>query len=124
MAARNGKIAHLPETIREELNQRLLDGQTGRKILPWLNGLAVVKAEVKPNDEGVFITDDNLSNWRTGGYQDWLKRRERVTRIRELSSYAVKLVGGGTNISDGAAQIASGQVLEVLEQMEELGQPK
>ena len=35
----NGKIARLPRAIRDELNRRMDDGQTGKELLPWLNGL-------------------------------------------------------------------------------------
>ena len=35
--ARNGKIARLPHTLREKINQRLLDGKTSTVILTWLN---------------------------------------------------------------------------------------
>ncbi len=33
----NGKIARLPRAIRDELNRRMGDGQTGQELLPWLN---------------------------------------------------------------------------------------
>ncbi len=39
----NGNIARLPRAIRDELNRRVDDGQTGKEILPWLNGLPEVK---------------------------------------------------------------------------------
>ena len=39
MTARNGKVARLPKVVREELNRRLEDGQLGRELLCWLNGL-------------------------------------------------------------------------------------
>ena len=39
MSARNGKIAHLPNHVREQLNLRLLDGETGRELAAWLNAL-------------------------------------------------------------------------------------
>ncbi len=40
---RNGKIARLPRAIRDELNRRMDDGQTGQELLPWLNGLPQAK---------------------------------------------------------------------------------
>jgi hypothetical protein len=40
---RNGKIARLPAAIREELNQRLLEGEQGKPLVAWLNGLPKVK---------------------------------------------------------------------------------
>jgi hypothetical protein len=97
---------------------RLLNGAQGPAILPWLNDLPEA-AHLETNSEGLRFNDQNLSDWRKGGYQDWLKRAERTDRIKELSNFAVKLVGSGKNIADGAAQIASGQVLELLEALDE-----
>jgi len=34
---RNGKIARLPRAIRDSLNQRLHDGETGRHLVRWLS---------------------------------------------------------------------------------------
>jgi hypothetical protein len=44
---RNGKIARLPAAMRDELNQRLLDGQPGKELVEWLNGLPKVQALLK-----------------------------------------------------------------------------
>jgi hypothetical protein len=68
---RNGKIARLPAAIREELNQRLLDGQPGRQLVEWLNGLPKVQAVLKAQFKGNPITKTNLSQWKTGGYPAW-----------------------------------------------------
>ena len=35
--ARQGKIARLPHYLREEVNTRILNGETAREILEWLN---------------------------------------------------------------------------------------
>ena len=34
---RNGKIARLPQDIREELNERIRNGQTAEQLLDWLH---------------------------------------------------------------------------------------
>ncbi len=39
----NGKIARLPRALRDELNRRMGDGQTGQELLLWLNRLPKVK---------------------------------------------------------------------------------
>jgi hypothetical protein len=45
-----GKIARLPHQIRHPLNERLLDGQKAKTILPWLNSLSEVRScSIKPN---------------------------------------------------------------------------
>jgi hypothetical protein len=68
---RNGKIARLPEALREQLNQRLLDGEQGKQLVLWLNELPKVQAVMKSAFEGRPITEDNLSEWKNGGYLVW-----------------------------------------------------
>ena len=114
--ARQGKIARLPASVREELNRRLLDGESGARILPWLNGLEDTIRILEEDFEGLRINDNNLSDWRQGGFEEWLRRRERLDSTRELAGYAVKLAkAAGGNLTEGAAAILSGQILEVLE---------
>src|SRR3954463_4082333 len=86
MKTRISKIAQLPKTIREELNRRLEDGQQGPEILPWLNQLPATKNLLNKQFDGKPISKCNLSDWRQGGYQDWLRlqaREERVQRVAE-----------------------------------------
>jgi hypothetical protein len=114
--ARQGKIARLPQPIREKLNARLLQGDPASKILPWLNALDETKAVIEEDFEGLRISDQNLSEWRKGGYQDWLKRRDRLDHTRELAQFAVQLAKANKgSIAEGAIAIASGHILELLE---------
>jgi hypothetical protein len=114
--AGQGKIARLPFALREELNQRLLDGQSGRKILGWLNARPEVIAILAEEFGGLRITDQNLSEWRKTGHAKWRARRQRLDATRELAHTAVKLAeAGGASLSEGAAALASGRVLELLE---------
>jgi len=68
---RNGKIARLPNAIRNELNERLLDGERAVTLVAWLNGLPQVQAVMREVFEGRPVTEDNLSQWRNGGYLAW-----------------------------------------------------
>lgn len=114
--ARQGKIARLPLAIREELNRRLLEGQSGGKILPWLNELPQVKAVLEEDFEGLRVRDQNLSEWRKGGFADWLARRDRLDTTKELAKFAADITKAGKgSLSDGAAAIAAGKLLEILE---------
>lgn len=114
--SRKGKIARLPSAIREEVNRRLLDGQTGSKILPWLNDLPEVKAVLQEDFEGLLVSDQNLSEWRKGGYAEWLSRRDRIDATKELAQFAADVTKAGNgSLSDGAAAIAAGKLLEILE---------
>ena len=73
---RNGKIARLPQNVREELNQRLQDGESGRGLVKWLNELAEVKSALKREFGGCLINEQNLSEWKRGGYRDWVAKVE------------------------------------------------
>lgn len=118
--ARQGKIARLPANIREELNRRLMDGESARKIMDWINALPRVQEILKEDFEGLYINDANLSDWRKGGFLEWEKQRGRIDRTKELARYAAEQSkAGGQSIADGAAAIASGKLLELLELVDE-----
>src|SRR5882724_5023770 len=78
---RIGKIARLPRAVRDELNQRIDDGEAGMKLLGWLNELPAVEAIVREEFAGKPILKQNLSAWRQGGYRDWRMQQE----ARELT---------------------------------------
>jgi hypothetical protein len=98
----NGKIGRLPKKIRDELNHRLADGEPGGRILEWLNALPAVLAVLNAEFGGALVNAQNLSNWRQGGYQDWLKQQERRNLVRELAENAEELAtdAGGVEISN------------------------
>lgn len=114
--ARQGKIARLPSGIRRQLNERLRDGALGPEVLAWLNALPEVQAVLKAHFEGADIEPANLTNWRQGGYLDYLKESDREDRIRNLADYAARLASAsGGQLSAGAQAIAAGRILEVFE---------
>ncbi|MEP6667881.1 MAG: hypothetical protein ABJF10_01940 [Chthoniobacter sp.] len=85
---RCGKIARLPKPIREEINQRLERGATARSLVPWLNDLPEVQALVEVEFDGHLVSEHNLSQWRNGGYQDWLRYQEAVAFAEHLHERA------------------------------------
>src|SRR2546430_3755880 len=64
---RNGKIARLPEPIRKIVNQMLDDNRTYRQVIARLAELG-----------HTGIRPQNLSEWRKGGYQDWLRLKQEL----------------------------------------------
>jgi hypothetical protein len=88
MNARNGKIARLPREIRHQLNERLERAEESPKILPWLNALPKVIEVIKEDFDGAPISKQNLSEWRQGGFQEWLARRELREDARDLAECA------------------------------------
>jgi|ERR1051326_6174297 hypothetical protein len=118
--ARKGKIASLPAAVREEINRRLLDGQSSATIIPWLHEQPEVLRVLDDRWGEEPVSANNISEWRRGGYQDWLERRERVSALKTLSDYSLKLAqAAGGSMSEGAAAIAGGRILEILEKSAE-----
>jgi hypothetical protein len=74
MKPRNGKIAKLPEPIREQLNARLHGGETAVSLMQWLNTLPEVRAVLAQKFGGRPLNSQNLTEWRQGGYQQWLNQ--------------------------------------------------
>jgi hypothetical protein len=74
--SRTGKIARLPRHVRNELNQRLLDGESGTGLIQWLNELPEAKAALQRDFGGRPINDQNLSDWKQGGFRDWVAKTE------------------------------------------------
>jgi len=82
MATHNGKIGSLPPLIQEELNNRLLRDQSSTTILAWLNHIPQVVAVLRDHFEGSPVSPQNLSEWRRGGYLQWLVQNRNVVRQR------------------------------------------
>src|SRR6185436_578750 len=93
---RNGKIARLPKAIREELNRRLSDGEPGKDLVGWLNGLPEVQRVVATEFGGRPVREQNLSEWKQGGYPEWLRQQEALELVRNLSVETddLKMVAG------------------------------
>jgi hypothetical protein len=103
--AHTGKIARLPRDIRQQINTRLHEGHHGKQIVQWLNALPEVKAILAENFAARPIKEQNLSNWRRGGYQEWLAREEMFLQAPELAALRVKLetVAPGQSPTDHVA---------------------
>ncbi len=93
--SRFGKIARLPLDIREQLNRRLQDGEIGKDLVVWLNSVPEVQAVLKAEFGDRPVNEPNLSDWRTGGYQDWLVHQDTMAQVSLLVASA-KALGGAS----------------------------
>jgi len=111
---RNGKIARLPKCVRDELNERLRDGETGTGLVKWLNDDGRVKEVLAKLFGGREISPQNLSEWRQGGYQDWLRHQESCERVRFLSEQADELhdAADGLCVSERLATVLAVDMAE------------
>lgn len=114
--ARTGKIARLPREIREELNARLRDNESGQTLLEWVNSLEATQDVLKRHFGSEPISDANLSIWRQGGFAEWMTEQEQVHRIEKLSELSLRLArASGGNLSEGMLAIAAGKLQEAME---------
>lgn len=113
--ARQGKIARLPHHLRQEVNVRLLNNETAKEILAWLNKQAEAVETWDSHFEGAPANPQNLSEWRLGGWKDWTRKRDKVENLKTLSAFCLDAAKAGRDISDGAAAIAAGELLQALE---------
>jgi hypothetical protein len=77
---RNGKVARLPAALRDQINQMLDDGVPYKTIIKRLG------------EPGQHLNDDNISNWRLGGYQDYLKAQALNDRAHVQTQAAADIV--------------------------------
>lgn len=111
-----GKIANLPARIREALNRRLHDGQPASVILPWLNALPEVIAVMKERFDGEPVSDQNLSNWRTGGFLKWQTESAEIEKTKDLAAFSAELAeAAGLGISKAAKALAAGRIMAKLQ---------
>ncbi len=87
---RTGKIARLPRAVREEINRRLADGEQGKRLVAWLNALPDARAVLAAEFGGRPIREQNLSEWKRGGYRDWLAQQEAIDATRQLREEATE----------------------------------
>src|SRR5665213_709443 len=89
---RRGKIARLPIKIRDQINTRLENGEEGIHILEWLNKLAETTELMKSEFDGLPINETNMSNWKLGGFRDWVTHQESLDDVRRVSADAAEVI--------------------------------
>jgi hypothetical protein len=88
-----GKIGRLPESIREEVNVRLRRGEKGREVCDWLNSLAEVQALLAEEFDARPVREQNVSEWRRGGHQQWLRLQEAYMMMERIGPDAEVIAG-------------------------------
>ncbi len=88
---RVGKIARLSQHLREQLNRRIEDGEPGRQLVEWLNSCDEVRDTLDEHFGGRPITEQNLSEWKQGGFKDWQHHQEARALARGFLAEAEEL---------------------------------
>jgi|GEM_PF-841696 len=113
----NGKIARLPARLREEVNRRLHDGETGPQILAWLNATPEAQEVCRKQFDSEPVSPQNLSAWRAGGFQKWLTDQKALERTRERAAHSRALAeASGGNLSEGVLAQLTGELMEIIEE--------
>ena len=77
------KISHCPRHIREELNNRIDQAQSGTRILQWINALPEVQTILAEKFENKPINKQNLSDWKKTGFHNWQLLRSALNFSQE-----------------------------------------
>ena len=113
--SRNGKIARLPREIRDKLNHRLHNGETAVRLVDWLNSLPEVQATLDRDFGGRNISEQNVSEWKAGGYREWRTRKDSLELAREFASDATELTdASGGRLTDHLATVLASFYAAVL----------
>jgi len=109
---RRGKVARLLFALRQQINRMLDDGVPYKTIIEKLG------------DAGKQLREDNIGNWRTGGYQDYLKAQMISDRARAQTESAADLLRDSGPVSSAQIQEVCSQValLAYLDSLIESGQ--
>jgi hypothetical protein len=81
---RKGKIARLPKATRDKINTMLQDGVPYLEIIDRLG------------PEGHGLIEKNLSNWKSGGYMDWLRGCQLAEAIQIKYEIAQDIIANST----------------------------
>jgi len=117
---RTGKIARLPKAMRDVVNLMLRDGATSAAIIKALEqakGNGATAADGLPIE---IPNEQNLTNWKDGGYQDWLLEQQRLDDMKFKREMALEIVrqNEGSKIHEAALQLASSQLYEVISEFD------
>ena len=97
--ARTGKVARLPKPIRDQISSMILDG------IPYLDIIQRLSPEAHD------LNEQNLSNWKSGGYLDWLRELHVTQAIQAKYELAQSIVANSAD--DNAAGQAVLQTIAV-----------
>ena len=114
---RTGKIARLPHHLRNQLNQRLYNGEPGVDLIQWLNSLPEVQAILAEHFNGVPISPQNLSEWNNGGFLDWLTTQELLEDAREFAAHAAQLPGADGELATSLSHAIIARYAVLLNKM-------
>ena len=98
---RKGKMARLPDEIRMQVNERPANGIPGIQIVKWLNKPRDVERVLENYFAKSPISEQNLTEWKQGGFLEWQKRRAAMELTRERADQVAETTeSAGGPLSD------------------------
>jgi hypothetical protein len=100
----NGKIARLPKTVRDQINNWILDGVPYPEIIQRLG------------DQGKELNPRHFSEFRKRGHQDWLRQREWFEHVTAKSEFSKDLLAApdSTTLHEAGLRMAAAQMIDQL----------
>jgi hypothetical protein len=101
---RNGKVARLSYASRRVINEMLHEGLPYAEIIEELG------------EDGAELNEDNITNWKAGGYQDWLREQQCLVLMRNQQDFALDLISQNklSKIHEATLQIAVTHICGLL----------
>ncbi|MGZ4962951.1 MAG: hypothetical protein ACXWJB_06670 [Limisphaerales bacterium] len=110
-ARRNGNVARLPKSLRDKINSMLDDGATYADIIAELQ-----KATNPPLPHPISI--NNISNWKDGGYQDYLRNQRWQEQFHNRQEKFLDAVENEpVKLAQAAVQMAATGICEHLDEL-------
>jgi hypothetical protein len=100
----NGFVARLPKTMRDQLNQMMLDGVSYPEIIKCLG------------DPASHLKPDHLYQWKKRGHQDWLVQQDWLAERRARQESAADLIQDcdATQANQGALHLGTLYIFDAL----------
>jgi len=119
MKTRTGKIARLPREIREQLNRRLQDGEPGKRLVDWLNALPQVRSLLATEFSGRPVSEQNLSEWKQGGYREWEAHQRACEVVGRLAEQGSELeeAAGSVPMSERLAGVLTAELVHQTQEL-------
>ena len=118
--ANPGKIGSMPADIRTEVNKRIHAGDRAHEIIAWLHAQPSVLEVLDQHYREEPVSAQNISSWKNSkeGYQKYLRRKERVAEVKQLTEYSLELADNGRDLFAASSSIVGGQLLEIFESLD------
>jgi hypothetical protein len=121
--AGTGKIARLPAAIRQELNWRLLNGEEGRLLVAWLNGLPEAQAMLAAHFQGQPIIEMNLSRWKHGGFMVWCEQQMALASVAAVFEHSNDLQQAAKiGLTDRIKQVLTARLARDLQRLDSMSE--